>query len=327
MSAREARGEPWSRDLCAEYLAGRLDPCVAREGMLLRMLRVLSRRTKRNLVLVGKPGVGKTALAEGLASLLVNGRVPPSLSGRGMVSLDLGSMLSGTSFRGDFEGRVAGLVRKLRSSSRGPVLFVDEIHLILRAGRSEGGLDAGNLLKPVLARGDIVCLGASTAEEWSACAASDPALARRFSVLEVNEPDRAQSLRILEALRPGLESHHKLAISDEALRAALDMPPSSACPTGMPDRAIDRLDEACAFLMLDRGKAGPPADCAEVSCEGARRSCRPAFSLRERSMALRERSVAEGCSAEEGPAESRWGLPLGEAPVLLACHVQALEQS
>jgi len=327
MSAREPRAEPWSRDLCAEYLAGKLDPCVAREGLLLRMLRVLSRRTKRNLVLVGKPGVGKTALAEGLAALLVSGRVPPSLAGRGMVSLDLGAMLSGTSFRGDFEGRVAGLVRKLRASARGPVLFVDEIHLILRAGRSEGGLDAGNLLKPVLARGDIVCLGASTAEEWSACAASDPALARRFSVLEVNEPDRAQSLRILQALRPGLEAHHRLAISDEALGAALDMPPSVACPTGLPDRAIDRLDEACALLMLETGGGVAQEDFAAASCERPRRGGRSIFNLRERSMALLERSVVAGCGVEDRAPEAMSGTDDEEFPVLQACHVQALEQA
>ena len=305
------RDPAWLRDLCAEARAGRLDPVVSREDLLGRALRVLARRGKRNLVLTGRPGVGKSAMAEGIAQLLAEGGGPPSLAGAAVLSLDLGCMLGGTSYRGEFEGRVSALLKRLRAPAIPPILFIDEVHLLLRAGRSEGGIDAANLLKPALARGEFVCLGASTSAEWEAIATQDPALARRFSVLEVPEPDRALVLCILEALRPALERHHGLRISVEALAAAADLPADPRCPTFMPDRAIDRLDEACAALQLSCMPSSRPP----------RRGQR-AFDLRARALALEQR---EAVAEEVGTImPEAFPLPEREAdgpPWLLARHV------
>ncbi len=321
-----SRDPSWCRDLCAEARAGRLDPVVGREELILCALRILSRRTKRNLLLSGPPGVGKTALAEGIAQVLARQAVPASLRGATVLSLDLGSMLSGTSYRGDFEGRVSALLRRLRDGGRPVVLFVDEIHLLLRAGRSEGGLDAANLLKPALARGEIICMGASTGAEWGRITEEDPALARRFTVLEVGEPDREQTLRILEALRPGLEVHHQVSISDEALAAAVDMPMDARCPTRLPDRAIDRLDEACAGLQLEA--AGQGLGDASEECRvqvlpdrtGPRGPGR--FDLRARAREIGVRRPRASAAAESefrggGPGEAA----VAAAPRLLACHL------
>lgn len=355
MSARET----WLRDLCAEALSGRLDAVHPRIELLGGILRVLSRRTKRNLILVGKPGVGKTALAESLAQILAADAGPAVLAGSKVLSLDLGAMLSGTSYRGEFEGRVAALLKRLRSSQRPPVLFVDEIHLLHRAGRSEGGIDAASLLKPALARGGLICLGASTPEEWASVASKDPAFVRRFSVLEVTEPGPAQILGILRIVRPSLEAHHGVLISDEALEKASVLPPDPRCPTAMPDRAIDRLDEACAALQLEGAgdwgrvfKAHSPDGVStpnEVSGDadlegqlrhvlvqepesGAPAHCRPAarraeFDLRSRARVLGSgfpgEKVQAGRPAEScGPESCSGEIPI--PPRLLPTHLLAI---
>jgi ATP-dependent Clp protease ATP-binding subunit ClpB len=252
------RIEDFGVDLCALARAGRLDPVAGRRCLIARIAQVLARKSKRNPLLLGEPGVGKSALVEGLAQLMVSDEAPLHLRGLRIFSLHLGSIVAGTAYRGDFEQRLRGLIGELSRPGSGRILFVDEIHLLDRAGRSEGGLDAANLLKPLLARGALACIGATTSDEWACMAARDPALARRFLPIPVPEPSLAEALEMLRALRPRLEQHHGVEIPDEALEWA--MAPSSSATGRLPDRAIDRLDGACACLRLRAGTAALPEE-------------------------------------------------------------------
>lgn len=237
-------------DLTAAARAGRLDPIVGRRAEITRVTRILSRKTKNNPILLGPPGVGKTAIVEGLAQRIVAGEVPFSLAGATLFSLNLGCLLAGTGYRGDFEKRMQGLIGELQRPGTKRILFIDEIHLLGQAGRSEGGLDAGNLLKPLLARGELPCIGASTAPEWAGLIGRDPALERRFQPVVVPEPSPAETVEILRGLRERYERHHAVEISDDALQAAVDVVPPDAESRRLPDRAVDLLDEACALLRL-----------------------------------------------------------------------------
>lgn len=241
-------------DLTAAAAAGKLDPMVGRDAELRRVIRVLARKTKNNPVLLGEPGVGKTAVVEGLASRIVEGRVPGNLVGVTIFALNLGSLLAGTGYRGDFEQRLQDMVSELRKPGRPILLFIDEIHLLAKAGRSEGGLDAANMLKPMLARGELPCIGASTTAEWSAMVSMDPALERRFQPVFIEEPSPAVTLKILQALRSRYEVHHGVRITDEALAAAVEESRELAPGRRFPDKAVDLLDEACAMVRLDRAE-------------------------------------------------------------------------
>lgn len=263
--------DDFGADLTARARAGRIDPVIGRENEIARVIRVLARKTKNNPVLLGEPGVGKTAVAEGLAHRIVAQEVPPELTDVTLFSLSLGSLLAGTGFRGDFEQRLQQLVSELRRPGSRRLLFVDELHLLARAGRSEGGLDAGNLLKPLLARGELPCIGASTPAEWQQMVAADPALERRFQPVRVAEPTREQTLAILRGLRARYENHHGVEIADEALEAALDRSIRLMPGRRLPDKAVDVLDEACATLRL-----------------GARREPSPELLAAQRELALAE---------------------------------------
>jgi ATP-dependent Clp protease ATP-binding subunit ClpB len=237
-------------DLTARARAGRLDPVFGRNPEIGRVIRILARKTKNNPLLVGEPGVGKTAIAEGLAHRIVTGQVPRDMADVTLFSLNLGSLLAGTGYRGDFEQRLQDLIAELRRPGVRRLLFIDELHLIGRAGKSEGGLDAGNLLKPLLARGELPCIGASTPVEWAQMVARDPALERRFQPVLVDEPTAADTLAMLHGLRPRYERHHGVEIADEALQAAVDLSIALQPGRRLPDKAIDLLDEACAMLRL-----------------------------------------------------------------------------
>lgn len=235
---------------------GKIDPLIGREDVIERIVQVLLRRTKNNPLLIGEPGVGKTAVIEGLAARIVKGEVPAPLKGRVIYSLDLGSLLAGTKFRGDFEGRLKGVVKELKKRPEA-VLFIDEIHTLVGAGATSGGsMDASNLLKPALASGEISCIGSTTHTEYRQHFEKDRALNRRFQRIDIGEPSPAESVEILKGLRPSYEAHHRVKYGDEALRACVDLSLKHIQGKLLPDKAIDLMDESGAHLRLtDDGDA------------------------------------------------------------------------
>ncbi len=242
--------DQYSRDLTALALAGGIDPVVCRDGEIRRAVQILSRRTKNNPVLVGEPGVGKTAVAEGLALMMARGRTTAELSQKRLVSLDIPSLLAGTKYRGDFEERVRAVLRDVRHAGD-VILFIDELHTVVGAGSAEGAIDAANILKPALGRGEIQVLGATTPEEYRRYIEKDAALERRFQPVRVGEPDREQTLSMLRSLRPGLERHHHVQIADDALEAAYELSERYIPERFLPDKAIDLVDEAASAARVE----------------------------------------------------------------------------
>ncbi len=257
--------DQYSRDLTLLASGSGADPVVGREREIARVIQILSRRTKNNPVLVGEPGVGKTAVAEGLARRVARGEVPDTLKNRRIVTLDLASMLAGTKYRGDFEDRVKCIIKEVQRAGD-VIVFIDELHTIVGAGSAEGAIDAANILKPALGRGEIQVIGATTPEEYRRHIEKDAALERRFQPVDVPEPDEENCLRMLRALRPSLEAHHGLSISDEAVSAAVRLSIRYICDRFLPDKAIDLLDEAASHVRLEAGarRAVSAADVADV---------------------------------------------------------------
>ena len=244
--------DQYSRDLTLIAGGGGADPVVGREREISRVIQILSRRTKNNPVLVGEPGVGKTAVAEGLARRVARGEVPNTLKNRRIVTLDLASMLAGTKYRGDFEDRVKCIIKEVQRAGD-VIVFIDELHTIVGAGSAEGAIDAANILKPALGRGEIQVIGATTPEEYRKHIEKDAALERRFQPVDVPEPDEACCVRMLRALRGSLETHHGLQITDEAISAAVRLSVRYICDRFLPDKAIDLLDEAASHVRLESG--------------------------------------------------------------------------
>ena len=244
-------------DLTAAARAGALDPVIGREREIERVIQVLARRTKNNPALIGEPGVGKTAIAEGLAQRIVKGDVPAPLLDKRVVTLDMGSLVAGTKYRGEFEERLKKVLEELRAA-HDSILFVDELHTLVGAGAAEGAIDAANILKPPLARGEIQCIGATTLDEYRKHIEKDPALERRFAQVLVAEPSQEETLEILKGLRPRYEKHHGVRIADEALAAAIDLSTRYINDRQLPDKAIDVIDEASSRVMLRH--ASPPAE-------------------------------------------------------------------
>ncbi len=247
--------DQYSRDLTELAAAGRIDPVVGRGNEILRTVQILSRKTKNNPVLVGEPGVGKTAVAEGLAQWVAGGQAPEGLSGKRIVSLDIPAMLAGTKYRGDFEERVKCVLKDVKRAGD-VILFIDELHTIIGAGSAEGAIDAANILKPALGRGEVQIIGATTPEEYRRHIEKDAALERRFQPVKVAEPDKAHTLEMLRSLREGLERHHGVKISDEAMTAACDLSVRYINDRFLPDKAIDLLDEAAASVRVAPGPGG-----------------------------------------------------------------------
>lgn len=256
--------DQYSRDLTELAAAGRIDPVVGRGNEIRRVIQILSRRSKNNPVLVGEPGVGKTAVAEGLAVCVSRGQAPAELRDKRIVSLDIPALLAGTKYRGDFEERVKSVLRDVRRAGD-VILFVDELHTIIGAGSAEGAIDAANILKPALGRGEVQIIGATTPEEYRRHIEKDAALERRFQPVKVTEPSREQTMEMLQSLRPALEKHHAVCLDDEALDAAYSLSVRYINDRFLPDKAIDLLDEAAAAVHVEGQRRNvTAADVAQV---------------------------------------------------------------
>ncbi len=250
--------ERFSRDLTALAREDKIDPVIGRDEEIKRTIQILSRRTKNNPVLIGDPGVGKTAIAEGLALKIAHGDVPENLRGRRLLALDMGALVAGSKFRGEFEERLKGVMDEVRKAAGQVVLFLDELHTVVGAGAAEGAMDASNMLKPALARGELQCIGATTLDEYRKNIEKDPALERRFQPIVVGEPSVTDTIEILKGLRDKYEAHHAVKIDDSALVAAAELSSRYVTDRFLPDKAIDLIDEAASKIRIE--KSSMPQD-------------------------------------------------------------------
>ncbi|MCQ2429502.1 MAG: ATP-dependent Clp protease ATP-binding subunit [Clostridia bacterium] len=295
----------FGRDLTSLAREGKLDPVIGRDTETERVVQILSRRTKNNPCLIGEPGVGKTAVVEGLAQRIADGNIPETLTGKTIVTLDLSSMVAGAKYRGEFEERFKGVMEEAR---RNPdiILFIDEIHTIIGAGAAEGAVDAANIIKPSLARGEIQVIGATTVTEYRRHIEKDAALERRFQPVTVGEPTKEQTLDILEGLRPKLEAHHKLTIPDEAIAAAVDLSVRYINDRFLPDKAIDLIDEAASRLRISLRTSPTDLKRLEEAVAAKKRDKEEAIKSQdfERAAALRDEEQALSLQYES--ARSDW---------------------
>ncbi len=252
----------YGRNLVDEARKGKIDPVIGRDGEIRRVIRILSRRTKNNPVLIGEAGVGKTAIVEGLASRIVNGDVPEGLKGKTLFALDMGALIAGAKYRGEFEERLKAVLSEVQKSNGNIILFIDELHTIVGAGKTDGAMDAGNLLKPLLARGELHCIGATTLDEYRKYIEKDPALERRFQTVLVDEPNVEDAISILRGLKERFEVHHGVRISDSAIVEAVMLSTRYITDRQLPDKAIDLIDEAAAMIRTEIDSL--PADLDEA---------------------------------------------------------------
>ena len=307
----------YGRDLTALAAAGDLDPIIGRDNEIARVIRVLSRKTKNNPVLVGDPGVGKTAIAEGLAQRIASGQVPEVLKDKKVIALDLGGMIAGTKFRGEFEERLTGVMKEIRALKGKIVLFIDELHTLLGAGAAEGAMDAASLLKPALARGELQCLGATTLDEYRKQIEKDAALERRFQPVLVSEPTPEQAVEILRGLRDSYEAHHRVKILDEALTAAVELSDRYVSDRFLPDKAIDLLDEAAAMVRLANKIEPARLKQLEERLAEIDREKRAAASQERYDQAAKLKSECEAAKAELEGLKRQWQERRGtEEPVV-----------
>src|SRR3712207_606734 len=243
--------EKYAKNLVELAREGKIDPIIGRDSEIRRAIQIISRRTKNNPILIGEPGVGKTAIAEGLAQRILNGDVPDSLKNKVIYSLDMGALIAGAKYQGEFEERLKGVLKEVEESQGNIILFIDEIHTIVGAGKTSGAMDAGNILKPMLARGEVRVIGATTIDEYRKYIEKDAALERRFQIILVNEPDVEDTISILRGLKEKFETYHGVRIADAAIEAAATLSQRYISDRKLPDKAIDLIDEAAAMIRTD----------------------------------------------------------------------------
>ena len=297
--------EQFTRSLNVLALEGRLDPVIGREREITRTIRILSRRTKNNPVLIGEPGVGKTAVAEGLAQRIAAGDVPEELAGKNILSIDLAAMLAGTKYRGEFEERVKAALAEIRRMGN-VILFIDELHTIVGAGSAEGAVDAANILKPALSRSEIRVIGATTRDEYRRYIEKDAALERRFQPVTVEEPGPETAIEILLGLRDKYEAHHKLSITDEAIRSSVELSRRYLPDRFLPDKAIDLMDEACSRVRMECETRTPDLKRLEERLEAVRREKAEAIAGEDFEAAARLRDVEEDFARQLREERARW---------------------
>ncbi|HWR61299.1 MAG TPA: ATP-dependent Clp protease ATP-binding subunit [Clostridia bacterium] len=295
----------FGRDLTEMAREGKLDPIIGREKEIERIIQILSRRTKNNPVLIGDPGVGKTAIAEGLAQKIIEGNIPEILRGKKVITLDLSSMVAGSKYRGEFEERLKTVMNEIKEA-KNIILFIDEMHTIIGAGGAEGAIDASNILKPALARGEIQAIGATTLDEYRKHVEKDPALERRFQPVTVGEPTKEEALMILEGLRDKYEAHHKVKITDEAIKAAVDFSDRYIADRFLPDKAIDLVDEAASKVRIKLFTAPPDLKKLEEELAALDKEKAEAISLQNYERAAQLRDSMQSLKQQLEDSKKNW---------------------
>jgi ATP-dependent Clp protease ATP-binding subunit ClpC len=298
--------EKYSRDLTMLAREGKLDPVIGRENEIKRAMQVLTRRTKNNPVIIGEAGVGKTAIVEGLAQKITADDVPDSLKGKRVIALDIGALVAGSKFRGEFEERLKAVMDEIRQAQGEIVLFIDEIHTVVGAGAAEGAIDASNMLKPALARGELQCVGATTLDEYREHIEKDSALERRLQPVYVDEPSIEDTIDMLKALRPRYEAHHKIQITDSALKAAAQLSQRYISDRYLPDKAVDLIDEAASKLRIDTESAPPEVKGLEKKVQQLVREEEAASQRREYEHAAQLKVERLRLEEEYNQAKGKW---------------------
>ena len=308
--------DQYGRDLTAEAAEGKLDPAAGRQRELRRVITVLGRRQKNNPVLIGEPGVGKTAIVEGLARRIHEGNVPAMLRGKRIVSLNIGGMVAGAMFRGQFEQRIKSILEELRQNND-VIVFIDELHTVVGAGAAEGAVGAGDMIKPALARGELHCIGATTLDEYRKHVEKDAALERRFQPVMVGEPSVEEAIEMLRTVRANYEAHHGVNITDAAVEAAVKLSDRYINGRFLPDKAIDVMDEAGSALRLDATEKGivSPTLVADLEAEladiQAKKEAAATAEDYERAAKLRQQELLAQDKLEKARAEAKWCLSPG----------------